>query len=55
MNIFEYYFDLLEKPKYMLSTSEQAFVDLFPLIVLLVVSAIVFIIACIVEIIKKHK
>lgn len=55
MNIFGYYFELLEKPKYMLSTTEQTFVDLFPLIVILVITIIVLIICCIVEIIKNHK
>lgn len=55
MNILEYYFELLEKPKYMLSTAEQSFVDLFPLIAILAITAVVLIICCIVEIIKNHK
>lgn len=55
MNILEYYLELLEKPKYMLSTSEQSFVDFFPLLAILVVAVIVLIILCIVEIIKNHK
>lgn len=55
MNIFEYYLELLEKPKYMLSTTEQAFVDFFPLVVILVVTGIVLIICGIVEIVKNRK
>ncbi len=55
MNIFEYYLELLEKPEYMLSTSEQFFIDIFPLIILAVVGVIIIIMRIIVEIIKNHK
>lgn len=55
MNIFKYYFELLDKPKYMLSTTEQAFVVFFPLATLLVITGIILIICGIIEIIKNHK
>lgn len=55
MNIFEYYFELLDKPKYMLSTTEQAFVDFFPLAALLVITGIILVICGVIDIIKKHK
>lgn len=55
MNIFKYYIELLDKPKYALSTSEQTFVDFFPLAVILVVTGIILAICGIVEIIKNHK
>lgn len=55
MNVFEYYLDLLDKPKYMLSTTEQAFVDFFPLAVILTVTGVILIICGIVEFIKNHK
>lgn len=55
MNILEYYLELLEKPKYMLSTSEQFFVDIFPLIILAVVGVILIIVGIIVDVIKNRK
>lgn len=55
MNIFEYYLELLEKPEYMLSTSEQFFIDIFPLVILAVVGVILIIVGIIVDAVKNHK
>lgn len=55
MNILEYYLELLEKPEYMLSTSEQFFIDIFPLVILAVVGVILIIVRIIVDFIKNHK
>jgi len=51
--MIDYYMELINKPKYMLSTSEQLFVDIFPLIIIAVIGIIFIIIGCIIEAIKK--
>lgn len=51
--MFDYYMELINKPKYMLSTSEQLFVDIFPLIVIAVIAIGCIIIAVIVNAIRK--
>lgn len=55
MNILEYYLELLEKPEYMLSTSEQFFIDIFPFIILAVIGVIFIIVGIIVDFVKNHK
>lgn len=53
--MFEYYFDLCNKPKYMLTISEELFIDIFPLLCIAAVAAIIILIAWIVDAIKNHK
>lgn len=51
--MIDYYMELINKPKYMLSTSEQLFVDVFPLIVLVLIGIVFIIIGCVIETFKK--
>lgn len=53
MNIFDYYTELLNKPKYMLSAAESAFIELFPYIIIAGVLLIIIIITAIVDKIRK--
>lgn len=53
--MFDYYFELLNKPKYMLSESETMFLDVFPWIVIGVVCFIALIIWIIVDSLKGDK
>lgn len=56
MNPFTYYFELLDKPKYMLSSSEQMFLDVFEFVMIAVICAIILIIICVVcAIVDKFK
>lgn len=51
--MIDYYMELINKPKYMLSTSEQLFVDVFPLIIITLIAIIFIVIGCVIEAIKK--
>lgn len=45
--------ELISKPKYMLTTSEQLFVDIYPFLILGAICIVVIIIAFVVDIVKK--
>lgn len=51
--MIDYYMELINKPKYMLSTSEQLFVDIFPLIIIVIIAIVFIVIGCVVEAFKK--
>lgn len=55
MNIFDYYFELLDKPKYMLSESETAFIEFFPLVMLGVVCVVVCVVVWVIDLLKRRK
>lgn len=51
--MFEYYFELLSKPKYMLSESETMFIEVFPLVILAGVCAVVALVVWVIDLIKR--
>ena len=51
--MFQYYMELINKPKYLLSTSEQLFVEMFPLLILGAICLVIIIVCAIIEKIKK--
>lgn len=53
--MFEYYFELCNKPKYLLTIGEELFIEIFPLLCLAAVVVVVILIAWIVDVIKHHK
>lgn len=53
--MFDYYFELCNKPKYMLTLGEELFIEIFPLLCLAAVAAVIILIAWIVDAIKHHK
>lgn len=53
--MFEYYFELCNKPKYLLTIGEELFIEIFPLLCLLAVAAVIILIAWIVDTVKHHK
>lgn len=53
--MFEYYIELCEKPKYLLTISEELFIEVFPFLCLAAIAAAVVVVAWIVDIIKHHK
>lgn len=55
MSIFDYYFELLDKPKYMLSESESMFIELFPLVIISAVFIIIVLVITLIELITNRK
>lgn len=55
MSIFEYYFELLDKPKYMLSESESMFIELFPIVIISAVFIVTVLVITLIELIKSRK
>ena len=56
MSIFEYYFELLDKPRYLLTEGEDTFLSFFPFAIIFVVIIVALIIVTIVAaIIDKIK
>lgn len=55
MNIFDYYFELLDKPKYMLSESESIFIEIFPFVIISAVCIIIVLVITLIEFITSKK
>ena len=55
MNIFDYYFELLDKPKYMLSQSETMFIEIFPLVILSAVFIVMVLVMALIDFITNRK
>lgn len=55
MSIFDYYFELLDKPKYMLSESESMFIELFPLVIISAVFIVMVLVMALAELINSRK
>lgn len=53
MNIFEYYFELLDKPRYLLTEAEDTFITIFPFAIVMIVVIVVSIIVAIIDKIKN--
>lgn len=52
--MFSYYIELLDKPEYMLSSSEQAFIDLFPFLIIGALLAIIYLVVIFFEWLEKR-